>query len=204
MSYYLPCNPCCKKYNCNKSYPACARCLPCTLCQQFMPVAVQGVPAPVEPVQITPQYGGAYNSEPQQITAATAQDYTIIDTDTAMPSSGVTLEGNSLVIPEDGTYYVSYSLNAGSAQDGELQALVLVNGNDAIPYSAINEQSYAGTFGGSDPTSMATNAQNAFITNLKAGDKLNLAVFFPNISFYPKFVLTVYRNGGVLNAIKIS
>lgn len=169
-----------------------------------MPVAVQGVPAPVEPVQITPQYGGAYNSEPQQIVAATAEDLTIVNTDTAMPLSGVTLEGNSLVIPEDGTYYVSYSLNAGSKQDGELQALVLVNGNDEIPYSTINEQSYAGTFGGSDPTTMATNAQNAFITDLKAGDKLNLAVFFQNSSLYPNFVLTVYRNGGVLNAIKIS
>lgn len=203
MSYYLPCNPCCKK--CNPcQYPACARCLPCSPCQQFMPVAVRGVPSDVTPDLPEPQYGGAYNSEPQKITAATAEDYTIINTDTAMPSNGVTLENNALVIPEDGDYYVSYSLNAGSAQDGELQALVLVNGNDAVPCSAVNEQSYAGTFGDDDPTTMATNAQNAFIVSLKAGDKLNLAVFFPNTSFYPKFVLTVYRNGGVINAVKLS
>lgn len=121
-----------------------------------------------------------------------------------MPLKDVVLVNNALQIDQSGIYQVFYSFNAASKVPGEIQTFVRKNETDAFPYSAINTQFMENTLpSSSERISYAVDTQNSFIADLDSGDILDLAVFFPNLSYYPDLVVSIYRYGAVLYAVKI-
>ena len=202
MNYYSHCNPSTRPDSFCR-HPACLpRCLPCCPSPVKGATGATGATGPAGSTQSV--YGGAYNSQPQQIIAQTAPDELALTLDTPMPLKDIDLENNSLQIKESGVYQVFYSFNASSKVPGEIQTLVRKNQTDAFPYSAINTQFMENTLpSSSERISYAVDTQNSFIANLDSGDILDLSVFFPNLSFYPNLVVSIYRYGAVLYAIKI-
>ena len=202
MSYYLPPKKCCNPCQCqNFQIPFC--CQPYTPCP--CPSAAKGPTGATGPSGSSDKiYGGLYNSIPRQIIAQDAPDDVQLNTDTPMPLSGITQEGNSLKINKSGVYQVFYSVNGNSKQNGVMQTFVRKNNTTDFPYSVINTQFLENSLSGSDtPISFAVDTQNSFIAELNSGDTLQLIVFFPNLSLYPNLVVNIYRYGAVLYAIKL-
>ena len=101
-----------------------------------------------------------------------------------------------------GTYRVFYSLNATAKNGGEVKPVVRVN-NVAVEHSSVN-----GAFP-SNPsyllgiTAYPQDFQNSVLLDLNAGDKVDLAVEFPNAASYPNFSINVAAKRAVLHAVRV-
>lgn len=178
-------------------------CQPCCPCPSPVKGATGATGATGPSGSAIAVYGGAYNSQPQEIVAASAPDYVQLNLDTPMPLKDVSLDNNSLKINQSGIYQVFYSVDAYSEQNGEIQTFVRKNNTTDFPYSVINTQFLENALPSGERIAYSVDTQNSFIAELDSGDTLQLVVFFPNLSFFPGLTVDIYRYGAVLYAVKI-
>lgn len=151
------------------------------------------------------EYAGLYNASAQQITPSSSSSPVGITLDAAMPVSTMTAGASKLNISNTGTYRVSYSVNATSKQSGEVKPYVRIN-NVAVEHSAVNgmyQTQQGASLTTSGETAYPQHFQNSFITDLKAGDKLDLAIEFPNASKYQSFSVNIAANRALLHAERL-
>ncbi len=119
--------------------------------------------------------------------------------DAAMPTDTMTATANKLTVTNTGTYRIAYSVNATSDQNGEVKPYVRIN-NSEVEHSAVNGLFPAGA---TAQTAYPKDFQNSFLSDLNAGDQIDLAIEFPNAEQYPSFTLNIAANRALLHAIRI-
>ena len=148
------------------------------------------------------EYAGLYNSTPQQINPSSSSSPVGITLDAAMPVSTMTASGSKLNVTNTGTYRVFYSVNATSKGSGEVKPYVRVN-NVAVEHSAVNGAYQSASFISAGDTAYPKDFQNSIFVNLNAGDKVDLAIEFPNAASYPNFAINIAAKRALLHAIRI-